>query len=72
LYRLKSWVESLDEIFRMEIEDILFPVLLSLYKKLQSSSPSEAGSFYKRHQTNYLQIPEYKRMAEKFLSEYNK
>jgi len=69
LCRLQSWVESLDEIYRMEVEDIMFPALLSLYKKLESSS---ANGFYKRHQANYLNVPEYKKMADQFLSENNK
>ena len=65
-------MESLDEIYRMEVEDIMFPALLSLYKKLESSSASGAESFYKRHQANYLNVPEYKKMADKFLSENSK
>ena len=65
-------MESLEETYRIELEDILFPVLLSLYRILESSSSSGAESFYKRHQTNYLKIPELKKMAEKFLSENNK
>lgn len=68
--KLKSWTESLDNGFKIEIEDILFPVFISLYRKLNASGNTVgARNFYSRHQSNFFKIPEYRKMAEKFCSE---
>ena len=69
-FRLKTWTESLENVFKIEIEDILFPVFISLYRKLNSSgNAAGARNFYTRHQSNFFKIPEYRKMAEKFCSE---
>lgn len=63
----------MDEEFRVEMEDILFPAFISLYRKLKSSgNNSGASSFYTRHQSNFLKVLELRKMAERFCSENNK
>ena len=51
----------------MEMQDALFPAFISLYRKLNSSgNTSGARSFYSRHQSNFLKVPELRKMAEQF------
>lgn len=73
LARLKSWVESLSEEYKIEAEDILFPAFISLYKKLNSSgNASGAKAFYNRHQSVFFKIPEFRKMAARFCSEHSR
>lgn len=71
--RLKAWVESLDDNTKMEIEEILFPAFISLYRKLNmTGNTNGARGFYSRNQSNFLKVPELRKMAERFCSENNK
>lgn len=68
--RLKAWVESLDDGARIEIDEILFPAFISLYRKLNvSGNTSGARGFYARNQSNFFKVPELRKMAERFCSE---
>lgn len=68
--KLKAWVESLDDGARIEIDEILFPAFISLYRKLNvSGNTSGARGFYARNQSNFFKVPELRKMAERFCSE---
>ncbi|XP_057365872.1 TAF5-like RNA polymerase II p300/CBP-associated factor-associated factor 65 kDa subunit 5L [Daphnia carinata] len=68
--KLKAWVESLDDGARIEIDEILFPAFISLYRKLNvSGNTSGARGFYTRNQSNFFKVPELRKMAERFCSE---
>ena len=68
-----SWVESLEERSRIEMEEILFPAFISLYRKLtMTGNASGAKSFSTRNQSDFFKIPELIKMTERFCSENNK
>ena len=72
-FRLKSWIETLDKVSVIEMQNLLFPIFISLYTKLNSSgNTSGARSFYSRHQSNFLKVPEFRAMAEKIYSDSSK
>lgn len=71
-FRLKAWVESLDDSIKIEMEEILFPAFISLYRRMNvSGNMIGARGFYTRNQSNFLKIPEQRKMAERFCSENN-
>ena len=66
-------MESLDDNVKTEINEILFPAFISLYRKLNmAGNTNGARAFYSRNQSNFFKVPELRKMAERFCSENNK
>jgi hypothetical protein len=66
-------VDSLEDNFKIELDEILFPAFISLYRRMNvSGNMIGARGFYTRNQSNFLKVPELRKMAEKFCSENNR